>query len=263
LDYFGEPAFLTQSSQLYLETSIFTLKRAYCIMPSYRAEKARTRRHLSEYTHLEGELAFITYDDLLNLLEDQCVKVAEMVVQKSGDLLKAVNPEFVAPKRPFLRMDYKDAIEYCRKNNIYKEEETKTHFEFGDDIPEGPERKMTDQIGKPILLCRFPTKMKPFYMARCAEDATLTESVDLLMPGVGEIIGGSMRSWSLEELKKGFDHEGINDKPYYWYTDLRKYGSCPHGGWGLGVERYLCWLLGQDHIRNVCLYPRHLGRCKP
>lgn len=264
-DYFGEPAYLTQSSQLYLETCVPSLNKVFCVLPSFRAEKSRTRRHLAEFTHFEGELGFITYEDLLDLLEDMCVSVAEKLVAKHGEMLKIVNPNFVAPKKPFLRMNYADAIKFCNEHNIYKDldEEKKEHFQFGDDIPEGPERKMTDMIGKPILLCRFPAAMKSFYMAKCKEDPTLTESVDLLMPGVGEIIGGSMRIWNVEDMLKGYEREGIDPSPYYWYNDLRKFGSCPHGGWGLGVERYLCWIMGQDHIRNVTLYPRHVGRCKP
>lgn len=263
MNYFGEDAYLTQSSQLYLETCVPALGKVFCCAPSYRAEKSRTRRHLAEYTHFEGELGFITYEDLLDLLEDMCVDVAKRLVEKAGDMLKIVNPNFVQPQKPFLRMNYADAVKYCNEHNIYKDEETKEHFKFGDDIPEGPERRMTDQIGKPILLCRFPGEMKSFYMSRCKEDKTLTESVDLLMPGVGEIIGGSMRTWDLETLMKGYEREGIDPSPYYWYNDLRRFGSCPHGGWGLGVERYLCWIMGQDHIRNVTLYPRVIGRCKP
>eukprot|EP00455_Lapot_gusevi_P021517 TRINITY_DN2255_c0_g1_i4.p1 TRINITY_DN2255_c0_g1~~TRINITY_DN2255_c0_g1_i4.p1 ORF type:complete len:233 (-),score=78.30 TRINITY_DN2255_c0_g1_i4:102-800(-) len=232
-------------------------------MPSFRAEKSRTRRHLSEYTHLEAEMAFLSFDDLLNLLEDMVVSVAERLVARAGDLLKSVNPDFVPPQKPFLRMNYADAIKFCNDNDIYKDEETKEHFVLGDDIPEMPERKMTDMIGRPIFLCRFPVHQKPFYMQRCPEDEGFTESVDLLMPGVGEIIGGSMRCWDYAKLKAAFQHEGLDDSTYYWYTDLRKIGSCPHGGFGLGVERYLCWILNQNHIRDVCLYPRYIGRCHP
>jgi len=262
-DYFGEPAYLTQSSQLYLETAVPVLGKVYCVLPSFRAEKSRTRRHLSEFTHFEGEIGFIKYEDLLQILEDMVVDVAKRIVAKAGDMLKHLNPDFKVPETPFKRMDYSEAVEYCRKHNIYKDEEKKIHFEFGDDIPEGPERKMTDQIGKPIFLMRFPAHMKSFYMARCPENKDLTESVDLLMPGVGEIIGGSMRAWDADELLAGFKREGIDPEPYYWYNDLRKFGSCPHGGWGLGLERYLCWILNQDHIRKVCLYPRYTGRAKP
>jgi len=261
--YFGEDAYLTQSSQLYLETVVPVLGKVFCCMPSFRAEKSRTRRHLAEYTHFEGELGFITYDDLLNTLEDMVVNVSERLLVLAKEQLLHVNPKFEVPQRPFLRMDYSGAVKWCRDHNVYKDEATKTHFEFGDDIPEGPERKMTDTIGQPIMLCRFPASMKPFYMAKCADNKALTESVDVLMPGVGEIIGGSMRSWNLQELEAGFKHEGIDPRPYYWYNDLRRFGSCPHGGWGLGIERYLCWILGLDHIRKVCLYPRTTGRAKP
>jgi len=263
LDYFGEPAYLTQSSQLYLETVVPSLGKVFCVLPSFRAEKSRTRRHLSEFTHLEGELGNITFEDLLHLLEDMVVDVAERLVKRARPLLDQVNPNFVPPKKPFKRMAYADAVKFCNAHNIYKDDDKKEHFVFGDDIPEGPERKMTDMIGEPILLTRFPAHMKSFYMARDKENSELTESVDVLMPGVGEIIGGSMRSWNLEELMAGFQRENIDPAPYYWYTDLRKYGTCPHGGFGLGVERYLCWLLNQDHIRKVCMYPRHTGRCKP
>jgi asparaginyl-tRNA synthetase len=263
LQYFDEKAYMTQSSQLYLETAVPVLGKVFCCMPSYRAEKSRTRRHLSEYTHFEGELGFTTYVELLDLLEAMVVTVAEQTLGSHKDMLLHVHPKFAVPKRPFNRMNYADAVKYCNDNQIYKDEEKKTPFEFGDDIPEGPERKMTDQIGVPIFLCRFPTAMKPFYVKKDPKDDRVTESVDLLMPGVGEIIGGSMRSTSYDQLVAGFKKEGIDPKPYYWYADTRKFGASGTGGWGLGLERYLCWMLGLDHIRSVCLYPRHVGRAKP
>ena len=262
-DYFGSQAYLTQSSQLYLETAVPALGKVFCVMPSFRAEKHRTRRHLSEYTHFEGELGFITFDDLLQTLEDMVVGVSELVVAKAGDLLKVVNPKFAPPKRGFRRMAYTDAIEWLNAHNVFKDEAKQERYEFGDDIPEAPERLMVDTIGEPIMLTRFPTSMKPFYMQRVAGDERFTESCDLLVPGVGEIVGSSMRTWDLDKLLAGFKHEGIDPSTYYWYNDLRKYGSCPHGGWGLGVERFVCWMLGIEHIRDACLYPRFTGRAQP
>lgn len=275
LDYFGENAYLTQSSQLYLESVLPVLGDVFCIAQSYRAEKSQTPRHLAEYTHLEVERSFIDFEELLNSIEDMVQWVVKDVVSRGGDLLREINPSAFEEKHyiqkilkqtnnriPFKRMTYHECIQFCNDHDIFPEDSTKK-FEIGDDITDRPERQMIEKIGEPVFMIKFPAEMKSFYMERCKDDNSLTNSVDLLLPGVGEAVGGSMRIWDFEELENAFKREKIDPAPYYWYIDQRKFGSVPHGGYGLGVERLLMWLLGLPHIREACLYPRYMGRCSP
>jgi asparaginyl-tRNA synthetase len=246
LEYFGENAYLTQSSQLYLETVLPALGDCYCLLSSYRAEKSRTRRHLTEYTHLEGELAFCDFEGLLDHLEDLVVSVSEDLFGKNQDIIHEFNPEFSPPKKPFRRLPYAEMIELLK-----------------DDVPEEPERTLVDRLGEPIFLTQFPKHMKAFYMPPTDEDPQVTSSADLLLPTVGETIGASQRIHDLDMLEERIEEFGLDLTPYYWYLDLRKYGTVPHSGYGLGIERFIQWLLNLDHIREACLYPRLINRAKP
>lgn len=262
-NYYGKSAYLTQSSQLYLETCLPSLGDVFCVQESFRAEKSMTRRHLSEYTHVEAEIGFVVFEDLLVHIEEVICRTITTVLSDpyAGPMIAKLNPSFVPPTRPFMRLEYKDAITYLNEHHILKEDGSE--HEFGDDIAEAAERAMTDQIGLPIFLTRFPVEIKSFYMKKCEDDRRVTESVDVLMPGVGEITGGSMRIDEYEELLEGYAREGIDPKPYYWYTDQRKYGTCSHGGYGLGLERFLAWLCDRFTVRDLSLYPRFTERCRP
>ncbi|KAI1001690.1 Asparagine--tRNA ligase, cytoplasmic [Podosphaera aphanis] len=265
LNYYGEKSYLTQSSQLYLETALPSLGNVYCIEKSFRAEKSLTRRHLSEYTHVEAEMDFINFNNLLDHLEEIITMVINTIMddQEISRYVKRLNPEFKVPARPFKRMRYSEAIEWLNKQEPpILNEEGNPHV-FGDDIAEAAERKMTDIINMPIFLTHFPAEIKAFYMKKEISDPRVTESVDVLMPGVGEIVGGSMRMEDYDELMRAYAHEGIPSKDYYWYTEQRKYGTSPHGGYGLGLERFIAWICNQHSVRTCCLYPRFMGRCKP
>ncbi|KAM0793132.1 asparagine--tRNA ligase, variant 3 [Microbotryomycetes sp. NB124-2] len=219
-DYYGEQAYLTQSSQLYLETCLPSLGDVFCVAESFRAEKSHTRRHLSEYTHIEGELAFLSFEELLEHIEEVICQTVDRVLKdpKTKALIDSLWPagqSFQPPTRPFMRMDYRDAIKYLNEHNITRPgpDGVDGPHQVGDDIAEAAERKMTDQIGKPIFLINFPREIKSFYMKRIPGDEGYTESVDLLMPNVGEIVGGSMRMDDLDELMAAYKNEGIDPEP--------------------------------------------------
>lgn len=222
--YYDETAYLTQSSQLYLETVLPSLGDVYCIEKSFRAEKSLTRRHLSEYTHVEAELDFIDFDDLLVHLEEIICRVIDDVLANPtiAGYIKELNPTFVKPSRPFMRMKYSEAIDWLNAQDPPIPNEDGNPHVFGDDIAEAAERRMTDIINRPIFLTHFPVEIKAFYMKKDPQDLRVTESVDCLMPGVGEIVGGSMRMEGYDELLEAYTKQGIDSKDYYWYTDQRK-----------------------------------------
>ncbi len=257
IQYFNRKAYLTQSSQLYLETAIFSLRDVFCILPSYRAEKSRTRRHLTEYTHVEGEYAFMDFEGLLDYLEDYIIYVLKKVKENDKELLDLFGRNLEIPTKPFPRVTYKEALEILKEKGI--------EIEYGEDISDAPERTLVEHFGVPIILCHFPTKMKPFYHKINEKNPEVTNSADFIFPGLGEIIGSGERETDIEsmlERMKSMDPP-LNPDDYYWYMDLRKYGSVPHSGFGLGLERFVQWILGLDHIREATLYPRMLNRISP
>lgn len=272
LDYFKEKAYLTQSSQFYLETVVPVCLKAYCIASSYRAEESKTIRHLSEFTHVEAEVGDIEFEGLLSHIEDFFVTVTRRFVEECTEDIRRVHPTFTPPKvpeRPFKRVQYDDAIKYLMDERERKDEQVEdSFFEYGDDIPDKPERKVCTHFGKgdPIFLVKFPASLKSFYMEKCGDNKTLTNSCDLLYPEVGEVLGGSMRINDYDELMEAFKKEGLDPSPYRFYTDLRRYGPVSHGGYGIGFERLYMSLMGAaivPKVRYACLYPRFDGRCAP
>ena len=262
LQYFDEEAYLTQSSQLYLETAIFSLGKVYCSLPSFRAEKSRTRRHLTEFTHWEAEMPFYDFEDNMAFQEKMIRFVVDQITSKYPDVIQKFHPGLKSPEDPYLRLDYADMIDKLNEWGIAKEEGS-SKWEFGEDVTEKPERELIDKIGVPTFITRFPRGMKPFYMKVDPKDPDRTLSADLIVPGLGEIIGGSQREDDYDVLLEGFKREGLDTKPYQWYLDIRKYGSVYHSGFGLGIERLVQYILNVEHIRDTCLFPRLMNRIYP
>lgn len=240
----------------------------FCVQPSFRAEKSKTPRHLTEFTHVEAEYPFIDFNELLTRIENMVCDVVDQILESDyAKTIKDRTPSFKKLDKPFMRLDYIKAIDYCNEHGILKDpdlpDNEENKFKFGDDIPELAERTMIDKIGVPVFLIKFPAEQKAFYMQKCPEDRRLTESVDLLVPGVGEVVGGSMRMDNVDELIQAYHDNNIDPAPYYWYVDQRRYGTFPHGGFGLGTERLVRWILSIPHIRDTCLYPRIMNRATP
>jgi len=264
IDYFGKKIYMTQSSQFYLEACLPSLGNVFCIHPSFRAEASKTSRHLSEFTHVEGELGFIQFDDLLRHIENlvKYVYQALMTDTKTREILKKLNPDLHLDDRPFIRMSYADAIKACNDFGIHSEV-TGEPLAVGDDMTDAVERALVERLGHPVFVTGFPPGMKAFYMSRSEHNREETESVDLLMPAVGETVGGSMRIMDHQELMDSYQKNGLKPEPYYWYNDQRRYGTVSHGGYGLGLERLVRWLTNSKSVRDCTCFPRYFKRSSP
>ncbi|KUO82567.1 MAG: asparagine--tRNA ligase [Vulcanisaeta sp. OSP_8] len=254
-----EGVYLTQSSQFYLEVMIYALEKVYTIAPSFRAEPSRTRRHLTEFWHAEAEEAWLQFDGLLNLLEDLVTYIVDKVLEERQDELKLLNRDVKVlenVKPPFYRVSYDEAIEILQGKGL--------KIKWGDDIGADEERILTLQFDKPILLHHFPEQVKAFYHRNDPAKPETTLSVDVLAPeGYGEVIGGGERIYDYEELLSKIKRFGLRPEDYDWYLDLRRFGSVPHAGFGLGIDRVVMWICGLDHIRDAMPFPRDVRRIKP
>ena len=260
LDYFGKTkVYLTQSSQFYLEALIFSLEKVYTVAPSFRAEKSRTRRHLTEFWHAEAEVAWAHLEDILKLEEELITHIVNKVLnecQEELKFLKRKTETLENVKPPFYRLTYDEAIETLQKKGF--------SIKWGEDLGADEERELTLEFDKPIFVTGYPEKVKAFYHKNDPKRPEVTLSADLLAPeGYGEIIGGGERIENEKELIEKIKRFGLNPKDYEWYIDLRRYGSVPHSGFGLGVDRLVMWICGLKHIREAVPFPRDIRRVYP
>ncbi|MCD6414941.1 MAG: asparagine--tRNA ligase [Candidatus Diapherotrites archaeon] len=257
IDYFGRKAYLSQSAQLYLEAISYSLERVYSLTPSFRAEKSRTTRHLIEYWHLEAEEAFVDNEGNMKIEEELISYACQKLAKEHPQILKFFGrepKEMLAVKPPFERLSYDEMLEELKHKGI--------DLPWGEDPGAKEEKALTMDRKKPLFVYNYPRGAKAFYMKKA--DEKHVACADLLAPeGHGEIIGGSERIWDLKELLQSIKEFGLNPKDYEWYVDLRRYGSVPHSGFGLGVERTLKWILKLEHIRDAVPFPRTINRVYP
>lgn len=257
--YFDDKAYLSQSGQLYAEAGAMAFGKVYCFGPAFRAEKSRTRRHLMEFWMVEPEIAYIDLEENMRIQEDMLEYVVQTVLKNRALELKTIERDTTLlekVKKPFYRVHYDEAVEILKKKG--------RNFEWGDDFGAEDETSLTEEFDKPFFVHHFPAKVKAFYMKRDPERYELALCSDLLAPeGYGEIIGGSQREDSYEELMKRIKEHNLPVEAFKWYLDLRKYGSVPHGGFGLGIERTVAWICGLHHIRETIPFPRMLNRLYP
>jgi asparaginyl-tRNA synthetase len=259
IDYFGRPGYLSQSAQLYLEAMIAPHERVYALTPSFRAEKSRTPRHLTEYQHLEVELAWCDLPELMEFIERMVESVCTTVAERCGPELKALArpPEELAAIRvPFPRITYADAIARLKAKGL--------SLDWGSDLGTAEERALTLEERVPIFVTHFPRELKAFYMRRSPGNPKTVEAADLLAPeGYGEMVGASVRETDAAALVERLTQMGAPLADYEWYLDLRRHGNVPHAGFGLGVERILRWMLRREHIRETTPFPRTPSRHTP
>ena len=258
-EYFDQKAYLTQSGQLYNEAAAMALGRVYCFGPCFRAEKSKTRRHLIEFWMMEPEWAFATLEDVIALEERLLVCTVARLLERRAEDLKIVERDVSKLERirsPFPRVHYNEAVERLRRAGLA--------FEWGGDFGGADETALSEQFETPVFVTHYPAAVKAFYMEPDPADPRLCLSCDCLAPeGYGEIVGGGQRMASLDLLTRRIDETGLPQEAFEWYKDLRRYGSVPHSGFGIGVERTLAWLAGLDHVRETIPFPRMLYRLRP
>lgn len=262
-DFFGTPAYLSQSGQLYNEATITAFGKTYCFSPAFRAEKSKTRRHLMELWMVEPEAAYVQLDECMAIEEQLVTYIVQQVLQKQRMELEIIERdasvlEAITP--PFPRLPYDRAVEMI--NGLGKDQEIS--ITWGEDFGSPHETLLSERFDKPVFVHHYPTAVKAFYMAQEPDRPEVCRSVDLLAPeGYGEIIGGGERSGDPEFLERQMEVHDLPKEAYRWYLELRQYGGVPHSGFGLGVERTVAWICGLPHIREAIAFPRMLGRMYP
>lgn len=262
VDYFDKKdVFLAQTWQLYAEPAIFALEKIYTISPSFRAEKSKTSRHLTEYWHAEMEVAWAEFDDIINYGEEMLKHVVNKVLEKNmrelNLLERDVSKLLPTIEKPFIRMTYDEAL-------VILKEKFDMEIEWGKDLRTVEEEKLTSLYDRPVVCTHYPKKVKAFYMMEAPENPDVVLGCDFLAPeGCGEIIGGSQREHNIEEIKKRLIEQGEKPEQYEFYLDTRRYGSVPHGGFGLGVDRLVRWICGLETIKDAIAFPRTMERYKP
>lgn len=258
-DYFGEKAYLSQSGQLYQEPACMALGKVYCFGPTFRAEKSKTRRHLTEFWMLEPEVAFAGLEDVMELAEEMLVYVVARTLDRCAEELKLLERDTSALERvrkPFPRISYTKAIELLKEKG--------SDIVYGKDFGGDDETVLANNFDRPVMVHRYPSSVKAFYMEPDPENPELALCVDVLAPeGYGEIIGGSERIHDHDLLQSRIREHGLPEEAFKWYLDIRKYGSVRHGGFGLGIERTVAWICGLPHVRETIPYPRMLHQIYP
>ena len=265
VDYFDDKAYLTQSGQLYIEATAMALGKVYSFGPTFRAEKSKTRRHLTEFWMVEPEVAYAQLDDLMELAENFISSIVKRCLERRRVDLQTIGRDVSKLEKieqPFPRLSYDDAVKSLQEGHAKGALEAK--FEWGGDLGSPDETYLSAQFDKPVMVHRYPAKVKAFYMEPDPQRPELALCVDVLAPeGYGEIIGGSQRTASHELLVKRIHEHGLPEEAFKWYLDLRKFGSVPHSGFGMGIERAVAWICGLEHVRETIPFPRMLHRLYP
>lgn len=269
LKYFNEEAYLSQSAQLYLEAMIFSLGPVWSLTPSFRAERSRTVRHLAEFSHLEAESPWVTLEDLLKVQEQLISYVIQNTIRERAEELAYLRRDIIELKKivpPFERLPYEKAIEIIKSKGllITQEDGSKREIQFGDDLNIDSERELTKNVTKPIFVVGYPLAIKPFYVKEDPHHRGSGMAADMLAPrGLGEITSGGLREDNIVSITERIKKEGLDPAAYDWYLDLRNYGSVPHGGFGLGIERLMRWITNAEDIKDTVPFPRTISRVTP